>query len=120
MSPTLSCYPSIVCLPDLTRTAQMQTLHNRPLDTQRLDPNQARRWVGTHLTRYNPAFDPSNMMLHTYFTHTFARSSTRSMDGPQLGSVGGLRVRSYQAEMLERSLEGNVIVAVLLFHSFSR
>lgn len=36
------------------------------------------------------------------------------MDDTQVDSVGELRVRSYQAEMLERSLNGNVIVAVLL------
>ena len=39
------------------------------------------------------------------------------MDGTQLHSVGELRVRSYQAEMLDRSLGGNVIVAVLFFLS---
>jgi len=37
------------------------------------------------------------------------------MDDTVRDSVSELRVRSYQAEMLERSLEGNVIVAVLLF-----
>jgi hypothetical protein len=37
------------------------------------------------------------------------------MDDIVRDSVGELRVRSYQAEMLERSLEGNVIVAVLPF-----
>jgi len=36
------------------------------------------------------------------------------MEDTKLDTVGELRVRSYQAEMLERSLEGNVIVAVLL------
>jgi hypothetical protein len=36
------------------------------------------------------------------------------MDDTQVDLVGELRVRSYQAEMLEQSLQGNVIVAVLL------
>jgi hypothetical protein len=36
------------------------------------------------------------------------------MDDTIQDSVNELRVRSYQAEMLKRSLEGNVIVVVLL------
>ena len=36
------------------------------------------------------------------------------MDDTIQDSVDELRVRSYQAEMLKRSLEGNVIVVVLL------
>jgi hypothetical protein len=42
------------------------------------------------------------------------------MDDTQADSIGELRVRSYQAEMLDRSLGGNVIVAVLLFLSRGR
>lgn len=36
------------------------------------------------------------------------------MDDTIRDSVDELRVRSYQAEMLKRSLEGNVIIVVLL------
>lgn len=90
-------------------------LHNIPLDTQPLDPKQARHWVSAHPTRYNQAFSPLIVISNTHFTHTSAKPSASSMDGTQVDLAGELRVRSYQAEMLDRSLGRNVIVAVLLF-----